>query len=189
METKVPDTALDPLITALIPVATRVIADWTEREFVPTAGLGSTRRFAVRSSLVPLAPFDLQSVSSVTWDPAGSPATVASTDYRLLPETSVDGVHSSLLLSGWVFAATATSLAFGFNEIDVTGTWGFPAVPVSVRQAAVVSIRSWLRRDLDSYGQVADNGMRVLQPQPFGTYKLPAAAKAMLDPFCRPVLV
>lgn len=185
METKTADTALDARITDLIPTATQEIWDVAQREFIPTAS--ATRKFRVAGWHVDLAPYDLRTVSSMTFDPdGGGQVLLTHTDYELLPMgAQPNGVYTGVQLSQWISLSTTKQMNFGFADLSITGAWGFAAVPTPVKEAAVIAIRSWLRRDFDSYAQVADQGMRVIQPQPFGTYKLPGASLAKLDRYMR----
>jgi hypothetical protein len=185
MEIRGSDTKLDDDIRRLIPVATKAIADWTDREFAPTAG--ATRRFRVNGRLLNLSPFDLRVATTVTLDPASTPVVVAATDYKLQPTHRPDGVYTELRFSEWLNLQSTTALMFGFSEVDILGDWGFATVPATVKEAAVIAIRSWLRRDQATYAN-ADPEMRRLQPDAMATYKLPHAAKAMLDPYTRKVV-
>jgi hypothetical protein len=184
METKDADTDLDDQILRLIPVAHAKVADFAQREFVPTTA--ATRKFPVSGRLVNLAPFDLRTVTTLTLDPDGSPVVlVAHTDYELLPiNTGRYGVYTEIRLSNWISTATVKQQNFGRADVSVLGNWGFATVPAVVKEAAIIAVRSWLRRDLATYAAV-DSEMRQLQPQAFGTYKLPPASRSMLDELCR----
>lgn len=186
MELRASDTKLDDDFRRLIPVVTKAVAKWTQREFTPTTA--ATRRFRTDGRLVDLAPYDLRTATTVTFDPVGGPVVMSSTnDYRLQPTHRPDGVYTELRISDLFAVQTGTWVTFGFNEVDILGDWGFATVPADVKEAAVIAIRSWLRRDLSTYAQV-DADMRQLQPEAFGTYKLPPASKAMLDPYRRMVV-
>jgi hypothetical protein len=185
METDGSDTELDTLIGVLIPFASQAILDRAQREFAPVTS-SATRKFRVSGWHVDLAPYDLRTVSSMTFDPDGGGQVLLShTDYELLPINTPNGVYTGVQLSQWISLSTTKQMNFGFADLSIAGAWGFAAVPDPVKQACIVAIRSWLRRDMDSYGQAMDNGMRTLQPQPFGTYKLPPASLALLDPYMR----
>lgn len=187
MELRAADTKPDDDIRRLIPVASKAIMKWTDREFAP-ATASATRRVRVTTRLVDLAPFDLRSVVSLTLDPASTgPVVLQSTDYALLPVNAPDGVYTQIRLSDYFAIEQGSWLTFGFNELDVNGAWGFATVPVDVKEAAIIAIRSWLRRDTAQYANV-DPELRLLQPEPFGTYKLPPASKAMLDSYRRVVV-
>lgn len=191
METRASDTKLDDDIRRLIPVASRMCMQFCDREFAP-ATASATRRFKVALDqnpgggyLVDLAPYDLRTVSAMTLHPeATSPTTVTTADYSLQPVTSQDGTYYKLALSPYFSMVSQTSIRFGYCYLDITGAWGFATVPVDVKEAAIIAIRSWLRRDTTVYAQV-DADMRQLQPEPYGTYKLPPASKAALDQYTR----
>lgn len=182
MELKSDDVSLDDQIIRLIPVASRRIALDARREFTPTAV--ATRRFRMNGRYLDLDPYDLRTITSVTLDPAGVPKVIAATDYRGTPSHKPDGVWTEVKISDFYSIETGSWMQFGFNEVDVAGAWGFAAPPVDVKEAAVIAIRSWLRRDLSTYAQV-DADLRALAPEAFGTYKLPPASRAMLDPYRR----
>lgn len=186
MEIRAADTKLDDDIRRLIPVASKECIQFCDREFAPaTAGL--TRRFRTNGRLVSLAPFDLRTATTITFDPVGGPVVLTSSDFRLQPTHRPDGVYTEIRISDLFAVQTGTWVTFDFNEVDVLGDWGFLTVPVDVKEAAIIAIRSWLRRDTTTYANV-DPELRQLQPEPYGTYKLPPASKSMLDSYRRMVV-
>jgi hypothetical protein len=184
METDSSDTDLDPLITALLPIVDQAVQNVTQRQFIRDDG-PTTHTFRVSSWHVDLAPFDLRSATLVKFDPNDGNQTLAvHTDYELQPANSPNGVYTSIQLSQWLSLSTTKMMNFGFADLAVTGSWGFAAVPTPVQQAAIIAIRSWLRRDVATYAQV-DPAQRTMTPEPYGTYKLPPASLSMLDPYMR----
>lgn len=183
METKVSDTALDNLISSLITVASRQIIDVAQREFAPPTG-SATRRIDVTGHHVDLCPYDLRNATLVQIDPDGSPVTlVAHIDYELLPiGGDKDGLYTRVRLSQFLSLLTAKMFAFGHADLAVSGSWGYATVPEPVKDACVVAVRSWLRRDLSTYAQIDAAGA---QPQAYGTYKLPPASLSKIDPYRR----
>lgn len=182
METKSSDTDLDDQIVRLIPVASRRCELDAQREFHATTS--ATRRLRMNGHLLDLAPYDLRTITTLTLDPAGVPRVLTTADYRGLPSHKPDGTWTELRLSDFLAIETGSWITFGFNEVDVAGAWGFATVPADVKEAAIIAIRSWLRRDVSTYAQI-DADLRALAPEAFGTYKLPPASKAMLDPYRR----
>jgi hypothetical protein len=187
METKGGDTALDPLITSLIPIASQAILDRTQRQITPKDDGPTTHKFRVSGWHVDLAPFDLRTVTSMTFDPdGGGQVLLTHTDYELVPMgAQPNGVYTGVQLSQWISLSTTKMMNFGFADLSIQGAWGFATVPDPVKQACIVAIRSWLRRDMDTYAQLDASGGRMIQPQAFGTYKLPPASLALLDPYMR----
>lgn len=185
METKAGDVALDARITDLIPTVAQEIWNVTERQFTADDG-PTTHKFRVAGWHVDLAPYDLRTVTSMTFDPdGGGQVLLTHTDYELLPiGAQPNSVYTGVQLSQWISLSTTKMMNFGFADLSISGAWGFAAVPTPVKEAAVIAIRSWLRRDVATYAQV-DPSQRVIQPQAFGTYKLPPASLAKLDNYMR----
>jgi hypothetical protein len=74
--------------------------------------------------------------------------TVSAGNYTVLPL-----VRQSWEPIRWLqFKDTVTSLSPGMR-VEVTGTWGFPAVPGNIRQAALDSIVAIMDRSVESYAQ------------------------------------
>lgn len=65
--------------------------------------------------------------------------------------------------------------------MSVTGTWGFPVIPSFVRQACVVTVGIWMRRDIQAFAATFNlDENRVERPR-----ALPSAAKDLLLPIRR----
>ena len=182
MEMRSENVALDEQIQRLIPVATREVQKFARREFVTTDD--ETRRFRLDRRLVDLAPYDLRSATTITLDPDGTAVELTTNDWIGQPSHIQYGVWQYLKLSDFIVIQTGTYITFGFNEIEIEGDWGFPTVPPDVKEAAIVAIRSWVRRDTSTYAQI-DPELRSLVPDSLGTYKLPPASKALLDDYRR----
>lgn len=176
METKTGDVALDNLILARITDASRALIDEAQRELAPASASGVVRRIDVTSHHVDLVPYDLRAATLVQLDPDGSPVTLAPhVDYELLPiGGDKDGMYTRIRLSQFVSLQTGKMFAFGHADLAVTGSWGYATVPETAKNACIVAVRSWLRRDLATYASVAAAGGGP--PQPYGTYALPAAS-------------
>jgi hypothetical protein len=74
--------------------------------------------------------------------------TVASTDFTLYPRVR-DNWEPYRKIQ---FRYTVAPLYVGYR-VAVTGTWGFPAVPGTVRQAILDAVASTMDRDVESYRQ------------------------------------
>ncbi len=186
------DTSLDVLIAAHITNSSDTIMREYEREFKAAVAQPVTRWFQWTSGLmIDLAPYDLAAATTVQLHPEqASPVTLtAGTDYRLTPETGtsgagLDGVYTTLRLSGLlVISWSQTLIRFGYALVSVAGTWGFPAVPNQVKQAAIETVCSWVRRDIGAYaGQDISGGF---VPNDFMSYSIPQTARLKLAPFRR----
>src|SRR3990167_6358040 len=174
METPAADTNRDALIATLITAASDAIMDETEREFAP-AGASATRRFRVwparivdGSYYVDLTPpvSDLRAASLVKLHPEEtSPTTLtADDDYILDPVGAPQGTYTAIRLSSWLGLNSTILQKFGFAYLDVTATWGFATVPTNVVQACVLTVTSWLRRDISQFGFPGDAGADEQQP-------------------------
>ena len=162
------DTSTDDLIDALVIAVSEHVSRYCDREFESSGATPLTRTFLHEGSgLVNLAPFDAREVSAVT---AGG-VELAEDDWTEWPIPQRDGVISHLLLPD-----------VGRREkVEVTGLWGWPAVPASVERAATIGVAymlrttsQWMSNELDVDAGLG--GARVV---------LPGAARAMLSSFKR----
>lgn len=178
MELDTTDRGLDARIREAITAASTAIMREVQRELAP-ATTAATRSFPVRGDLVDLTPYDLRTATTVTFDVNGSPTVlVAGTDYALLPVggSEVGGTYTELRLAPGVVASSDV----GPVVLSILGDWGMSSVPADAREACIITVRSWLRRDLASYAQFGDEG-RPVQPAAFaGGYAIPLAAKSLL---------
>jgi hypothetical protein len=76
--------------------------------------------------------------------------------------------------------------SFGHALIDINGAWGFATVPTDVNRACVVTVASWMRRDVQALIAAGefDLGGGLVPPFP-STMEIPFAAKRLLAPFYR----
>lgn len=182
------DTAQDPLIEALIPRASERIQNYAQREFEKTPAEESdnpvARRFSYSTpGFLSLAPYDLRTATQVTLDPDGGGLVLtADTDYILEPTPAPDGVY------GWLVLPRQAPRGFGAagrrRIVEINGRWGFAAVPEDVKHAAIVTVASWLRRDVTSFGFDVDD-VQSVRPFAAGTYGLPAGVRHTLDHYRR----
>ncbi|MGH3429788.1 MAG: hypothetical protein ACRD3Q_12440 [Terriglobales bacterium] len=190
MEIPQTDTTLDPIITEYINEASAAIIKATRREFAPVT-TSSARTFRVSNrGRIDFTAFgmDLQSATQVMLHPEEAMYVVGATDYELRPLNNPEGVYSSLTISPWIPLVSLRQLKFGHAWCEITGTWGWPSVPEPVKRAAVVTVRTWLRRDAQkmagSIGGQYYTGQE-LTPDTYTTYALPAAARKLLLPYRR----
>lgn len=186
---EITDSSRDTLIAQLITQASSACINEAGREFAP-ATASATRRFRVDSFTVNLCPYDLRSVTTVVLNPEGtSPSTLAATtDYQLLPIGAPSGTFTSLAISKVLAAmwSSQTSFFFGYALLDISGAWGFASVPDDVKRAAIITVGSWLRKDVTALLAQTEFGIgEGLAPSFPTTLEIPNNAKALLAPFYR----
>jgi hypothetical protein len=187
LEISFSDRTRDDLIATYISAASRAIMREYEREFAP-ASTGVTRTFSWRGSgVVNLAPYDLRSATQISVNPEStSPTTLTiTTEYTLLPVPVRDGVYTSLLVSPYVIPSFDFLSRYGWAQVSVTGDWGFASVPKDVRQAAVLTVTSWLRRDVSQLVPDIDPTVPDLQPDQPANFSIPPAARRLLASYRR----
>lgn len=183
-------TVQDAPITALISPASKAIMKWCEREFAP-ANTVTTRTFVARRAnaelLVDVNPYDLQSVSAVSIDSDQTNPYVLSTDeWRLRPKPALDGVYQFVRL--FPFGTSTGRVLWRNREVNVTGTWGFPAVPPDVAQAAILTIAIWRRQDVGAFGPslLVDDQQSATAPIfPAAPGQIPPGVRKLLMPWKR----
>ena len=188
LELPATDRTRDELALTLIAAASKAIGQETQREFAP-ATASATRRLRVDGRIVDLAPWDLRTAATVTLHPeASSPTVLASaTEYVLEPVSAVFGTYTRLRVGQAVSMSSDTMREFGYALLDISGAWGFAAIPTDVRQATVITVKSWLRRDVAALA-FAETEPGGIQPDTFATYSIPPAARRLLAPYRRPSL-
>lgn len=175
------DDEQNAIIVALIKRASRVIQVWTSREFAPADNVTRSFLCGRHGHMIDLAPFDLRAATAVVYDtdPPGRELTLTTSDYRLGPVNSRDGVYQwiSLHRGRWPRWRRDT-------VISITGDWGFPQVPADIEDACIKTVGIWLKRDVAAFSRTwnLDEG-HTERPD-----ALPASVVAILAPY-RPVLV
>lgn len=179
-------TEQDGLIEEMIAAATVAIRNRYQREFAPAGTL--TRTFEVTSTLVNLAPYDLQSAESLTLDPGGDQeTTLVATDYKLRPTHSLSGTYYLIRLRRGLVLPSMCD--FGYAELAIAGEWGFPEIDKDVRRAAVITASAWVDRGAESY---AMPNMDTDGPNPYParpeTWAIPSSAHSLLQRYERMVV-
>lgn len=185
LDKPVGDTAQDSIIADLIVRASQQILKYTDREFVLADGGSNprTRTHLVqgywRTRVVPVG------------DMAAAPTAVAVQDYDgaviATLNVSTDLETRPLVRRAWepithLYMRSTAPLLDPTYRIQVTGTYGFPSVPADVQQATIVTVGTWLRRDVSAFSQTfALDEARIERPQ-----ALPQAVQRILDAW-RPV--
>lgn len=191
-EPAISSTARDTLIQTLITPASVEMMKYAERQFAP-ATASATNRFTIDLDQNPdggwiadLAPYDIRTVTSVTLHPeATSPTTVTAADYALEPIGNFDGVYYKLRLSPYLSMISAFSMRFGEAQVDITGAWGFAAVPVDVKRLCVLTVKAWMRQNPAAYAFPDMQPMEQVQPESPATFMLPGAVLAGLSHYKR----
>jgi hypothetical protein len=145
-----PDTVDDSLLETAIESASRLVDGFAGRNFYPN---GTATRFFTPEDTIVCEIDDLISLSSlvVSGDLDGVfDQTWNSTDYQLEPLNGrADG------LTGWPATRIRAvgDYVFGTNigeaSVRVTGTWGWSAAPVAIKQATIIQASRIFKR-LDS---------------------------------------
>lgn len=200
-------TKRDNLYAQTITAASGAIMDELEREFVTTFGTGDppngigtrTFRWEPGRRRVDLAPFDLQSATSVVLSPEGSATslviangasgvTVDAPDVLFHPIDRPEGVFTNMQISDLVMVRVSNlEFRFGYLDLQITGTWGFPSVPIAVQQACADTAAAWTNRAvaelaIEDYGQGHQD---QLLPDLASIYSIPPPALKKLAKFRR----
>jgi hypothetical protein len=165
------------LIARLAIVCSEHVQNYCGRRFLPVSASPSAKTFRARAGATALscAPWDFQIEpgATVVIDPTGSAQTLtAEIDYYLAPENSAYGMADRVMLQSplqWTQGAT---------RIDVTATWGWPAVPAAVAQATALWVRDILR-GVSAFPQAAQYEQEPATPEGL----VPPAARQLLSPF------
>ncbi len=172
----VEDTVDDYELHAACYAASRAIEQHCQRVFWRTAS-GTARTFIPTDAYcLPLPSFcDLVSVSEVASDAAGDGTfeTVwSASDYQLLPFNPTAGPetrpYDEIRAVGSQSFPVSTTRQAREDLVRVTGVWGWPAVPWSIKQAALILAQETFKAK-DTFGGVAgfgDFGVIVLRDNP-----------------------
>jgi hypothetical protein len=184
----------DEKIRDYITYASVRIMDEVARELAPRDDGPTTRRFRVyptrivrNAVLVSLGipRSDLRSVVSATINPESTTPTVLVQDVDFSLELSRYGCSPMLRLSRNVQLFSTTNANFGHCNLDIRGAWGFPTVPYEARFGTILTVLSWLRRDMSVFAEAdkAEPGQAMPIAPP--TYGIPSGAKVQLAPLYR----
>jgi len=179
------NTTQNALIESLITVASDMIIDYTQREFLPQSGTGGTPiarlyRYEGRGVL-PLGQDDARTVTQVRIDTdTDSPTTLASTQYKTWPTRQRDGVITALHLINIPGDAKTAQAWPVYREVEVTGTWGWPSVPEKVERACILLVMDLLSRT----SSWRNSDMDDLMPSPGGS-AMPLHVRTMLSSYRR----
>lgn len=152
-----PDPNTDALLERLIMAETRSIQRETGREFIAFFPAVGTRRFDIGPNEVRMRTVQVgdltttpSTVKIISSDQTTEVATIASTDYVLMPR-----VRDAWAPITHVFFPTGTpaaaSLVAGY-VLEVAGTWGYPTVPEDIREACAKLVISRYALDAANAG-------------------------------------
>ena len=187
------DSSRNDAIDAAITNASSAITRYTAREFTATAS--ATRTFSIYPDQtagplgpyrVDLAPFDLRTVTTAHLHyGTAEEITLTSADYLLRPENGTGGTYTELLLRLSASVKIGDRFAnFGTAQLRIAGAWGFSSVPTDVAYACILTVASWMRRDVPALEAGLDDPRMMLPDQPMGR-RIPGAALALLNPYRR----
>ena len=185
------DTASDYELHLACFAASRMVENYTQRVF--WRGTSQTRTFTPKDAYCLRLPVfnDLVSVTTLKTDATGDgtfETTWAASDYQLhpvnpgsapetRPYTRIDAVGTRTF-------PLPTAVLARSDRVEVTGVWGWPAVPYSVRQSALITAAELYRAKstFEAQGGYEEMAGFVLRRNPF--------ALDLIKPYRRtPVLV
>lgn len=182
-------TAAQSILERAIEAASRSIDQYCQRHFWQTAA-GTIRTFPSPCDLrtLRLGEFnDLVTLTTLKTDEAGDgtfETTWAASDYELLPlapaaapEARPYTMIRATGLGRWFPTPTTTGRS---ARVEVTGTWGWPAIPVDVTQACLILASRYYKRkeSPDGVSNWGDLGViRIGRTDP--------DVMALLDPYRR----
>ena len=145
------DTVDDAMLTIAINAASRQIDGECDRVFYPQSGA----RVYVPESSILVNTDDIQAVTTLeTSSGDGFTVTIPSTDFQLEPLNGqaggIPGPFTRIRATGAFLFPVFSQRSVNLDEatVRVTGTFGWPAVPDAIKQAALLlSIRIFKRLD------------------------------------------
>ncbi len=148
--TTIADAIDDVEIDAIVVTATRWIDEYCQRNFWQDTAVA--RQFATTQAFcLALGPFnDLVSITSLKTDQDGDgvfETTWSASDYQLTPQNPANGRPYTHIdsVAGRLYPCM-TSFVGRRTRIEVTGTWGWPAVPDTIKQACRIQASRLLGR-------------------------------------------
>lgn len=170
------ETEQDTILSVLITRASKAISRYSQREFVNRGPLSRRFDWQPGRTLLDLAPFDLRAATAVALVTPDGSTPIAPGDYQLGPNPSVDGVYRIVRLRPEVRYLGAGGI---LPALEITGTWGFPAIPDDIIQAAVATVVTWTRRDVSAFTSTYNlDEARVERPE-----GLPSAVRALVGEY------
>lgn len=165
-------TYQDEVLQDLITAASSLINTQVAR-FLPTED-AATKTFIWRGGPLPLHPYFLRSVDTITYGTTNGAdgSALSATDYRLRPMPAPQGVYRWLHFPGYLTYPSPDSEV----EVTVTGDWGFETIPADVQHWATVTVSIWLRKDVAAFSST----LRLEEDRLERPSMLPSAVEAGL---------
>ena len=161
------------LVEEVIEAVSRQIDAYCQRHFWQTAAATARRFTATDPYTISFGPFnDLVSASAVTEDG------VAVTAYRLEPRNTAGPETRPYTSIRRTSGTWSESTPEDLSEVTVTGVWGWPAVPLAVKQACRIQSSRMFKR--------AESPLGVAGFGEFGVVRvstLDPDVKALLEPY------
>lgn len=171
------DREQDTAIANALSAASSLICEWAGREFIALGTNPATRLFEIggyaRAREIPISDLSAvpTAVSTIDADGATVETLTVADDIVALPLVRKPWQPITSLR----IRPSAASLSASYL-LSVTGTWGFPTVPEDVKQACIVTVGIWIRRDVQAFASTFNlDENRVERPR-----ALPSAARDML---------
>lgn len=168
------ETDMNGEIEAAITRASRLITQYTGREFASVAG-SPTRTFAYEGGgVLQLKNRSLRSITTIVIDTdTDTPTTLTTSDYALMPVGGdIDNIYTHILLY-----VGDPVLPKKWREVQITGSWGYTSIPADVVEAVLSTISYWyhsLQHNGVEFGESAGNRNISF---------LPVKAKQLLAPY------
>jgi len=176
----VQDTSLlDDVVTS----SSRMIDRYCGRTFYQVT---EARTFATEDDIYSLqmGPFDdLVSITTLKTDPTGAgvySTTIGATSYQLVPYNGpqYEEPYTSLQLLGGVQWPVPT-FNMRQNTVEITGVWGWPAVPLDVKQACRIIVAEIAKLESAPLGVAGFGEFGVVRV----SQTMPPRARQLLQPY------
>lgn len=175
----VTQTSNDEALVLYINWASDAIQNYTKREFVPQDNVDRIFDWD-GSSYIDLAPYELRTLTDISYESDSTQVTVATRNYRLEPR---GGTRQATFLSLHLAPAPIPPLYdFGY-QLTITGDWGMSAIPADVEGACLLMVAD-LWRNAGGWQFSGSGGLQVQEPlamMPVGG--VPPAARRLLQPY------
>lgn len=178
------DTEQNAIIQVLCTAADAAIANFCQREFTPPVGDEEVARvFEYRGGgFLSLSPYDLREITGLSIDVDEDDPTVLTSDEWRLPMPTPQGTCTYIRLAPYLVHSRSR---WQQRLVEVTGKWGFESVPADVKQAALVTVSIWLKRDVSAFSATFNlDEAHVERPE-----AIPSAVARMLAPYKRQTYV
>lgn len=130
------------LVARLAIVTSEHIQRYLDRRFLPVGVDTKTFRVRPYETVISLVPWDFQAAGdvSIVVDPFGSSQTlIVEDDFYIAPENDPDGIADRIMLHVPMLGSRRAT------RVDVTATFGWPAVPTPVSQAVAYWVKDLIQ--------------------------------------------